>query len=90
MSGASQNSGIKRSITVGKPVELPWATRDASVMCEHEAEYAMATVDGGCNTVDAGADIYVLPLVLLEQQVGLDVERHVDSTIGGGRKKVRP
>jgi hypothetical protein len=56
-------------------------------MCEHEVEYAIATVDGGCNTVDAGADIYVLPLVLLEQQVGLDVERHVDSTIGGGGRR---
>jgi hypothetical protein len=44
------------------------------VVREHGAEYAMAMLDGGCNTVDAGADLDVLPSVLLEQQVGLEVE----------------
>jgi hypothetical protein len=53
------------------------------VVREHGAEYAMAMLDGGCNTVDAGADLDVLPSVLLEQQVGLEVERRDETNSCG-------
>jgi hypothetical protein len=48
-------------------------------VCEHGEEYAMEMIDGGCNTIDARADVDILPLVLLEQHVGLEVE-HRDET----------
>jgi hypothetical protein len=62
-------------------------------VCEHGEEYAMEMIDGGCNTIDARADVDILPLVLLEQHVGLEVEHRdetnscgFDNRWGGGRR----
>jgi hypothetical protein len=71
------------------------AQRRIGVVREHRAEYAMRTADEGCNVVDVGADIDVLPPVLLEQQVGLEVERRDETNSYGfsnrwGRNKVGP